>query len=225
MQKSLADINNHYTITRIDIFGGEVSLLDDSYLKHLNMMCEKYTTHITAITNLSRDISHVFKNISISLNEERPDFKTVISKLPSLSYSFALSVVVLPSIVKLFKSRKIERALNLIPANCTSVNLLKHSPSSMQHATLVSDDDYMYVMFEAYKMYKTCNMKFRLQNIDDILSRQYSPLMSESIFILPSSEYAWISFQNQIEHFDTSYSLNSYDDAVKAEYNLYVKKC
>ena len=226
LQKSLADINNHYTITRIDIFGGEVSLLDDKYLFELKSICEKYTTHISVTTNLSRDISHIFNHISISLNEERDDFKLILSKLPLLSYDFSLSVVILPSIVKLFKSGKIRNVLSLIPTNCKSANLIKYSPSIASNCNIiVNDDDYEYVIFEAYKLYKSDILNFQIQNVEDILSKQYSPLMSENIFILPNGEYAWIEFQNQKEFFKTSYNLNEYANAVNAEYNLYEKKC
>lgn len=215
-----------HSISRIDIFGGEVSLLSDDYLKELNFCCKSFASNVSVVTNLHRDISHIFKNITISLNEERTDFDAILNKLPTLPYDFALSIVVLPSIVNAFKSGKAQYMLNFIPRNCNSVHLVQYSQSHMQkHKIVVSDDDYEYVVFEACKMKKSGILPFKLQNLDDIQSQQYSPLMSESIFVLPSGEYAWISYQDHEEKFSTSYNLADYDAAVAKEYNIYKMKC
>ena len=68
-------ISSHEPIDEISLFGGEISLLDEEYLYKLKDICYNFTNTVGVTTNLANiNITKIFDNITISLNEERDDY-------------------------------------------------------------------------------------------------------------------------------------------------------
>lgn len=212
--------NEHIQISRIEIFGGDISLLDDNYLHSLQCMCKKYCKDVNAIANASRSVFHIFDDVSFSLNVERLDYVQMLTYISGVDHDFSLNVVVLPSIVKLHKDGQLANYLKQLPNNCKSVFFIKYSDSVVARKHYVVDDiDYEAVVLEACKILK--HTSIRCQNAYDL--KDYDPLMSANVFILPNANFAWICHdENNREYFKQSSNLNEYFDACKNEYNLYV---
>lgn len=104
LRNRIKEISNYYSISSIQLLGGEISLLDEQYFLELYNIIKDFNVSVS--TNLSntwlvnfclqRDI-----RIGVSLNEERPYYKETLAKLKTLKRlnCITLSSVVLSSLL------------------------------------------------------------------------------------------------------------------------------
>ena len=220
----LKTLSIHSNIDKIEIFGGDITLLDDSYLIQLRNLCMKYCDNMSVVANTNRDLFHIFDNVSFSLNIERSDYSQTLQYIKNTQHCFSLNIVVLPSVVNMHKEGKLVGYLDSIPKLCKSLLLIKYSDSAAANLHyIVSDEDYEDVVFSASRHLQQ-NSSIICQNITEL--KDYDPLMSSNIFILPDTDFAWICYDNNNrEYFKKSSDINEYYAACKNEYNIYIQKC
>ncbi len=111
LQQRLQQLKEFDCQLEIDLFGGEISLLDHQYIDCLIELCKQYSDKISISTNFTNydNVVRLFdrgRGIVVSLNQERGVVhKTAINNIKQLpiEYRLKLSVmyVVLPSVLKI----------------------------------------------------------------------------------------------------------------------------
>ena len=76
LHKMLGSISNNYTITHIDVYGGDLATLSKEYLTSLIDCVNEFCDSITVISDPSKSIVELKNkfnfNIATSINAERP---------------------------------------------------------------------------------------------------------------------------------------------------------
>ena len=67
-KRRLSEVNSYNKITHIDLYGGELLLLPESYIIDLLSVLEKFTDNINIITNLSRPVKDWMLKDNITLS-------------------------------------------------------------------------------------------------------------------------------------------------------------
>lgn len=211
-------LNDLTDVTQIDIFGGDISLLTHSYLKDLYEICKTKTDNISCTTNKITDYIHsIFKNISISVNIERKDFK-VNYNLFSKKIDYSMSIVATSKMVDFCMSNK---SLFLsYAANAKYVYIMKYSKSVNNTKEYGTDKDYVKLIQFIIEHGDNINL---INN--DELNNLYDPTLNSNIFILPSGKYGYIKFEKDNEYFCEFDSLDEYDDIKNNERKLFIMKC
>lgn len=76
----LDDLCQEFSITGINVFGGEISNLDVEYLEKLKSTVKNFCQYSTFTSNLANQkIYRIFDRISTSLNRSRPDFLYILN--------------------------------------------------------------------------------------------------------------------------------------------------
>lgn len=223
-------ISSHEPISEISLFGGEISLLDEDYLYKLKDICYNFTNTVGVTTNLANiNITKIFDNITISLNEERDDYFEKLNSLDSYDFNFVLSIVVLPSVVSLFKSGKYISWLDNMPTKCTAITMLKYLHSIAQIRSddfNVSDDDYEFVIQKFIEYSINHKPHFRNVNLEELKDSTYSPTMDTNIFIGSNGDFGVVAHDNNgYEYFKWLRNFDEYLTLCKEERKLYEQRC
>lgn len=214
-------------INNIEIFGGEISLLSKDYLNNLKSICLKYCQNIFVITNMTYDISDIFDNITFSLNEEREDYLKIKNNLMYYEKPYNLSIVVLPSVIKKGAKQVLE-SINY--SNCRYVTFQKYSPSILNDALIVSDNDYENFLKDVIDYYieNKEKMYYNITNINDIsnvYNGNYSPLMEENVFINYKGQYGCVLHNDNKEYFKWFDTFAEWLNETKKEKEKYKERC
>lgn len=222
-------ISSQHYIEAINVFGGEITLLDKNYITNMQQCLSQYCQNITMTSNMY-DISKLMSNkmISTSYNFCRSDFKHIQQTIVhNPEIGFDLSIVVLDDIIEL----SLDELFSRIPSNCNSIQFQKYSPSIYNDVIYhITDEQYDTFLINAIHYYLQHRSKyhFQISNIKDILEAvngKYNPLMNSNIFILPSGKFAVIRFDNDREYFYEFSSLNEYETLCAHEQHEYFRKC
>lgn len=217
LETNLIEINKRHSISQINIFGGELSLLSDQYIYDLIQISNKFTANISITSNLYRNIINKFKiSVSTSYNPSREDYQYINDICNN--YSIDISTVVLPDIV----NTGIEKFLSTIPQKVKTISLLKYQSSIYMDKTYVNNIDFYAVLLQVFNIcYKNINkFKFKVANFYDIfqsLNHQFDSSVFSNCFILPNGNFGIINYNNSLEYFR---EFVSYDFLVKYLNNI-----
>ena len=98
----LAELSSVYQIDGFNVFGGEVTLLENSYIVELIAILRKYCHDITITSNLAymRKLEFLGTQFSTSYNAERQDFMRISRLMQNKpKCTFNLSTVILKSVI------------------------------------------------------------------------------------------------------------------------------
>lgn len=233
LKKNLSDLVSRYgTLERIDIYGGEITLLPIDISIELIEICKSFAP-TTFVTNLSNpDISDKIVELTgikyaISVNDERPYNDTILERSFLTKYHpNSIIQVATPSL--LAKSAKqILQEASLF--NTEFVGFTQYFPSiknNCNYQTETPNKDYADFLIKVLDEYLKGDYKFSIENLLDlelVLNGKYTPWMQEAIFIMPhdgkTNNYACILYNRRgIERFHTLKNLDEFDKLAHFEY-------
>lgn len=234
LNNRLSKINTQHKIERINVYGGEITLLDKKYLRDLFSICSYYAT-VSATTNLSGSTSFspvtdsisYYKDFNIhwntSINDERPNNKETFFNLLTLDKKIGVTQVVTPSLLKEEPAHVLKR-LSMI---CKSVEFLIYSPSisnSLYNLTNKDYEDFLIKILSEKNRYGVYIQNEK--DIVDCIENKYNSYLDSNLFIDPNGDYAYIAYKNGKEYFKKSANdLSDYYMSVKDEKKYWNKKC
>lgn len=224
-EEVLTAISSHYDIERINIYGGEIGLLSDGYLKELFTACHAFTHHITAVTNLSRpEILSLDPMVSwtTSVNDERQENQKVIANLLMIENRLNLSQVVTPSVLK----KGADRCLRELSMLGNSVEFLRYSPAISNAIWDISNRKYEDFMIDVLD--HAGNYPIQVQNMNDLracIKGTYNAYMDSNLFISPNGSLNYVSYENGLEYFHPVQTIEQFMVITHKEKHLYENKC
>ena len=226
----LDEISECARIDEIAVFGGEVSTLGHDYLSGLASICKLHCPKVGVSTNLADPfVFHCFDSVAVSLNQERPDYLATLELVRSCKSPFSVNMVVLPSVVQLFRDGAHVELFDSFSPHCKSVGLLEYSPSVLQQAPErfhVSNEDYEFCI-KTFIEYSLRNpLGFENINLSELVDQHYSPSLFQYVFVGPDGRFGRIEFDERgLERFEWSDTFEKHLDAAKHEWKRYANIC
>lgn len=233
LKKNFLELSSRYgSLERIDIYGGEITLLPIDTAIELIEICKSFAP-TTFVTNLSNpDISdEIVKRTgikyAISVNDERPYNDTILERSFLTKYHpNSIIQVATPSL--LAKSAKqILKEASLF--NTEFVGFTQYFPSEKNNCNYQSktpNSDYANFLIRVLDEYLKGDYKFSIENLLDlelVFNDKYTPWMQEAIFIMPHNgslnNYACILYNRKgIERFHILNDLDEFDKLAHFEF-------
>lgn len=228
----LSELSERSIIDTINIFGGEVSIIDYDEFSNIISIVNSFSENISIITNFSNVswvkqllIDHPNIWINTSINDERPNNDSI--KLSLLQTDIRDVTITMVTTKSLYYSNY-EKLLNFLSKVSTSLDIMQFFPSiENRYHWNVDFDRYDDIVLKLIHMQREYFPRYRINNEYDILSSirgEYIPTMDSHVFITPNSNFAYLHFINGIETFREC-TLEEYDIAVAAEYKMYKRCC
>lgn len=216
----LQEINDFSPIQGVDLYGGEVGILDYGYLNELDAEIRKFTPNINVITNLSK-MNHYFLHEDISLSvswdyKARQSWEKVLENMMSLDRSLSVLMLATPELM-MFRPEEVMSHLYLVP-NLTSIEIKPYSPNQandmgpmeLQYMNWVGD------WITMFRKNHRLSQRMDLENIHRIersLSGSYNAFSDNHIYIRPSGRLAVLDFdENQKEYFREVENMQGYKE-------------
>lgn len=178
-----------YRPSRIDLFGGELSILPQSYVRDLVSLCLQYTNDVSLTTNLAQSWILEFSdrlsiNVSIGSNRDPNVIRRTAQNLKNAeSRKLTALVVITPSMLN-FDFSEVERL------GFGSVAFLPYSPSVHASASYrVANKDFEQFMIRAYSYFQHSKTKLLINRGD--------PTARSTLFVLPNGKPAVLAFDDQ----------------------------
>lgn len=225
LKERLIELDYQYDIHHISIYGGEISLLSNEYLLQLIKLLEKY--NISFVTNLSNIKFIDFCNqynipVSISLNEERDNYKNTLYNLQQLKTKYELAVVVLPSIL----DKNPKDLLDFYEKLGHDVFFIQYHPSiNNSFKYNITTEEYVKFLYNILKCHTKDNYSFEITNKIILNDDKYVPTMNSFLFINPGGNYSSIIYNGDIEQNIEFNSLTEWEKHCKIEEKLYFEQC
>lgn len=227
LKYKINELSNCFNIENVVVYGGEISLLDESYIQSLVKIIKPY--NISFVSNISNDwiIDFCDANnihLSISLNEERDNYQTTLNKLQSLNYknNKELSVVVLPSLL----NKNPKDLLEFYDKIGLDVFFIRYHPSSLSSTNYqLSANDYSTFLKNIIEEKHKNNYNINITNEYILKNNDYNPRMSGFVFINPDGDYMSVNYNKDIESFISFKDLNDWKKYCNKEYEKYFNKC
>lgn len=194
LNKQLQTLNTLFNITHIDYYGGEVSLLDNDYLKKSYDIMKKYTSSISTVINGSLYNDIIDKEspiIAISFNNKLDNDISLWNHRPINLLSLYINDEWSPkeflnkvSLTKAKSVRIIELCSSITNDN---INIDKNY-----------NDKFENFVYNCIKEYMSNDYTFILENLEQIKQQQMSP---PSCFITPKGDLSILLQNNGREYF------------------------
>jgi MoaA/NifB/PqqE/SkfB family radical SAM enzyme len=198
LEKRLADINSFQPIKMVDLYGGEVGLLDPGYLDEMDFLIRKYTDDINVITNLTKLNPYFMReDITLSVSWDfnvRQKWEDTLSRMYMLNRPFSILILASPELIK-------HDPIDIIPwinpiAYLESIEIKPYSRN--QANDLFAGDR----EFEEYvKKWLTYNGPMpHLENrsrIERSLSGEYNAFSDGHIYVQPDGTLAVLDFDSE----------------------------
>lgn len=228
IQNRLYEIKTKYNIDRVILFGGEISILNKDYIESLYNLVKDYT--VTFVTNLSQDwfINYCLaKNVSlsVSLNEERPEYKRTLQKLKALKglKNICLSVVVLPSL--LCKTPK--EILDFFEELGHNVIFIQYHPSIYCDVNYkILTKDYSTFLVNLLKEKHKHSYHFKIENETILNDDTYKSTSDNFLFLNPNGKYSVVQYTPEEKEYYLEFStLEEWESFCKNEKTWYKQNC
>jgi hypothetical protein len=216
----LAEITAHTSINMVDIYGGEIGLLPESYWDSLITTLYSYgVTDINLITNLSMlnsvtEDTRVHTSVSYDF-EARESSDKVWRNMALLTKPFSVLMLASPTLINQDVSTMIEMFNTL--SNLISVEIKPYSPNQANQLE-VSYTDYEEFV-KKWILYE--NKKFQLTNVyllDTVLDGSRNSFSDDHVYITPTGNYSVLEFDiNENEFFKEYDSFEEYLEWCKLE--------
>lgn len=197
LSNRLNEIAMIYNIVQIDVYGGQISILDEEYLKQLFSMCFKYVNRINITTNLTY-IPQIFYDQNIIINV---GWDYIYKKNNEIA---------IKNIYKLYQKTKKE--INVI---MSSKNLYKHKETILQILNNLPIYSFKYIPYiKTKQLQEQMDLYHYEQTIKYFITHPIKPIcynklllqngikqQSNHVFISPLNELQIITFNNCYEEF------------------------
>lgn len=213
LSSRLAEITSHTNIDMVDIYGGEIGLLSDTYWNNLISMLYSYgIDDINLITNLSMlnsitEDDRVHTSVSYDF-EARESSNKVWRNMTLLHKPFSVLMLASPTLIK----QDVDYMINMFNtlSNLISVEIKPYS-SNQANQLQVSYTDYEEFV---KKWIENKNRKFQLNNthlLDAVLDGSRSSFSDDHVYITPSGNYSVLEFDlNENEFFKEYKTFDEY---------------
>jgi hypothetical protein len=233
----LKEVKSHSEIEHIDLYGGEVLILPDEYLKGMmDVIRQHYTGKINLITNLTKVkrwfIDRDDIDISVSFDFEcRSGYQTTLNNLMTLTKPVAVLMLASPKLMSL-NVEEMLAVLNNIPA-LESVEIKPYS-SNFYNQLPAKFSDYEEFVKKFIRASDDGRLKPFLSNIkyiEEVLSDARNAYSDNHIYITPSGRFGVLEFNDRDEEFflelDTfsQYLKWSEEEKVKVKSNPFCSTC
>jgi hypothetical protein len=221
-------------IGHIDVYGGEIFLLEEDYLNELLSILEKYShppfNFITNLTKLPKIIQDERIYLSVSFDfEAREQAQKVFKHMALLEKDFSLLILASEKVLKMDVEDQIAR-LNLL-SRLQSVEIKPYSSNQSNQHEITNLDFTHYVK----KWIESPTQKrFQFVNEDRIhasLNKVYSAFSDEHLYITPSGNFGVLEFDlDDHEFFLELENLSDYlswskQEKNKVKENKYCSQC
>lgn len=228
LEKLLDEIRSSYRISVVNLYGGELSLLNHNYLNDL--LCAVCTNRLSLTTNLQDENIINFclarnVKINVSLNEERDHYKETLSKVRKYKNTkiMDLSVVVLPSLVKK-KPSELYKFYNDIGLDVLFIQYHKSINNQLRYD--ISLEDYSNFLYEFILEYKKHdNPSFNIENLMIYNDKLYRPNIDSYLFINNKCKLCTVTFKDGIERYIEFDSLSDWQKYCHKENERYKVLC
>ena len=219
LKQQLQQLSKLYNIQYIDIYGGEIFLLHNNYLKQLFQLSKKYTKKLYIISNLSiiKDKEWIFKDKSIYLNTSwdyifRPI--DVLKNIQLISKKYNKKITLLLTHPKLYQYKK--QIVNIL----NNQNFQFDISLKTYYKTNYTNYQIDFQSFQKFTLYLYSNLNKNINIIFDINSNKI-----KHIFISPQNKIEYIEYKNNIERFSNiPQKNNNYNCLICQFYNNCLKE-
>jgi sulfatase maturation enzyme AslB (radical SAM superfamily) len=214
LEKRIQEAQQHYEVSMIDLYGGEVGLLPETYV---NDMCAMLNTHgiydINIITNLSM-VNDVILNpdlyITVSYDFDcREQHDRVWNNMFLLTKPFSVLVLAGPKMISKDVNNMIQQ-LNFLQNLC-SVEVKPYSTNQANEYNVTHKD---YEKFVQKWIDSSVEKKFQFineQNIKTSIDGTRNAFSNDHIYITPEGRFAVLEFDlNDNEYFKSLNSIEEY---------------
>lgn len=201
LKRMLIQLSNTQKDLNVCVYGGEISLLDESYLDELFSICKQFTSKISAVSNFTKpDIATICERnnvkLGISLNVERKINASVEKKLLKHKPKIALSIVVLPSVLNKSPNQVLEYCAQFKPE---SVRFIQYSNSVLAKKQYnITNKEFEDFLIAIHSCYSENAYSFKIENFEHVIK---NPLAMDCIFITPKNKFAQVAFTERNEEF------------------------
>ncbi len=234
VDERLKEINSYQKITGIDIYGGEVGLLDYNYLTSLDRSIRKYTNNINVITNLSK-INPYFHHPDITLSVSwdyiaRQGWERVLENMMNTDRPLSVLLLASPELVKRKPSEVLSYLYQIPMLESIEIKPYSSNQANQLSAGGQSELEFGQWVQEWIKLFKKnrgISTRVNFENVSRIkrsLGSEYNAFSDNHIYIQPNGKLAVLEFDsNQNEFFLEVDSMQEYD-AWSAKEKLRVHK-
>lgn len=189
---------------RVDLYGGEVLLLPDSYLNELkSVMHGRGISDIEIITNLSSFKKSIIEDTDFGLSvsydfEHRQQHEHVLKNILKIERPFTILTLGIPQIVQSDPTPMIEQ-INIL-ANCEQWEIKPYSPNQANQL------DVKYTQFEDFvrKIIEYPNKRFEFLNEIALRMAMFgdaNPYSDDHVYITPSGKFGVLEFDKSDNEF------------------------
>lgn len=212
LDNTMKYISTYRKIQMVDIYGGEIALLSDSYLNELDNIIRKYTNSINVITNLSIVNKYFLRDdiqLSVSYDfEAREKNSHVLNNIVGIDKDI--------SILMLASKRLLEIDVNRIVTTFNSINNIKSVEIKPYSSNQSNQQSITYLEFEEFiSKFLSKNMNFEFVNkvkIDNCINKSASSFSDNHLYITPSGKLSVLEFDNDDnEYFLEIESIHDYN--------------
>lgn len=234
MEEMLTEVNAWRQIQHVDLYGGEVQLLDESYLLEVLGMAERLgIDSVSLITNLSivRDIIYDKRlNLTVSYDfQARQDSDVVFSNMLSLDRSFSVLTLASREFLDAVSVDEFVNTFNMLK-NVESVEIKPYSKNQANSEVVRNDEFEKYVW--AVLTHPDRDFHFQNEtNIDEAANKERNSYSDDHVYVTPAGTFAVLDFdENDKEYFRQLGSLSEYQEwasqeKVKVNSNVVCSSC
>lgn len=235
LDSQLQELSNNYDITKIELYGGEITLLPLDDILRVIRISKKYSDTISMITNL-RDINIVEEInrredilFAVSVNDERDHNDELLSKVLMLEkIPNSILHVATPSTLKKTPKEVFDDLLRYGTPNIAFLQYFPADPADVNYHN-ITNQVYADFLKGIIKEYRSKNYNVNLCNIDSldyIMEGKYTSLMDGIIFIDPYNRYNYVAYNSTgEEYFKPVKNLEEFKAIAKKEKEYFLKKC
>lgn len=214
LNETYAILSKFDKIHRLEIYGGEVALLDKTYIEDI---IERYNhTNITIITNGTIIKDWMYNNdieLVISLDfHVRERFEEVLKNIIMLPRQVSINILVTPELLE----RDILKDIALVESisNISHVDLKPYSPNQSNNYNL----PFIYEQYVSYWIQHSTKEIVSKKIID---SEDYRD--KKHIFITPNGKCSILKFDNESKEYFYEFEYTSIDEIFESEYDAIEK--
>jgi MoaA/NifB/PqqE/SkfB family radical SAM enzyme len=234
LEKRLKEINDYQPIEMVDLYGGEIGLLDHGYLLEMDALIKQYTDDINIITNLYKIHPYFSEGAKISVSWDhtaREKSDVVLNNILLMSDPVSILMLASPEFVK-FSPEEVMEALEPVLNVVESIEI---KPYSRNQANDLFAGDLEYEdcieRWIEYSQYATMPHFENKSRIERSLNKEYNAFSDSHIYIQPDGTLAVLDFdQDRKEYFRpmnhmTEYAVWSKMEKFKVRHNPICSKC
>jgi MoaA/NifB/PqqE/SkfB family radical SAM enzyme len=227
-------VKKKYTVNHIDLYGGEIALLEQSYLDELMVKTQRFELpDVNVVTNLSKIVPFFLRDdvyLSVSYDfSARERYDEVFYNLTQINKPISILMLASPELLKLDVENIISQ-LNLI-RNIVSVEI---KPYSTNQANRLNVSDNAFENYIKTWLQAKTEKKFEFinyLNIVESLRKTRNAYSDNHLYITPNGKFAVLEFDvNNNEYFLELDNIDDYtkwteQEKEKIQVNQYCSSC